>query len=71
MSPETARALALLYQAYSQLGELFDLPANGPRSAIERAWDLTDEAIQALEGPATMPQLIPREPPLARCDSTA
>lgn len=71
MSAETARALALLYQAYAQLGELFDLPANGPHSAIERAWDACDDAIQALEGPATLPRVIVREPPLSRCDSTA
>lgn len=56
-----ARALALLYEAYVLLGDLYDLASNGPHSSLERAWDACDDAIEALEGPSMLPRLIVAE----------
>jgi hypothetical protein len=45
----TVRALAMAYELHAVLGELFDLPENGPGSAAEKAWDSVDFVIDCLE----------------------
>jgi hypothetical protein len=49
MSPHETRALTLAYMLHDVLGQLFDLPENGPGSPAEQAWDLCDDIIGYLE----------------------
>ncbi len=51
MTPqEQARWLAMARELHRILGELFDLPENGPGSPVADAWDHMDVVIEALEG---------------------
>jgi hypothetical protein len=49
MSEQERRALAMAYSLHELLGDLFDLPENGPGSHVEQAWDHVDEVIASLE----------------------
>jgi hypothetical protein len=43
------RALEMAQQLYDLLGELHDLPVNGPGSCVADAWDRMDDVIGLLE----------------------
>lgn len=49
MSADHARAYAMAIELRGLLGELCDLPENGPGSAIDDAWNRMDDVVEMLE----------------------
>ncbi len=49
MSAAHARACAMAIELQPLLGELCDLPENGPGSAIDDAWNRMDDVTHMLE----------------------
>lgn len=49
ISADHARAYAIAIQLHRLLGELCDLPENGPGSAIDDAWNRMDDVLEMLE----------------------
>jgi hypothetical protein len=49
MCREANRAIAMAQMIHTILGDLFDLPENGPGSKVEAAWDHMDVVLEALE----------------------
>jgi hypothetical protein len=60
MSGLEARAVAMAYELYNLLGELFDYPEHGPGSRVERAWDAADDVVSALDPDEREPRLLVR-----------
>ena len=48
-SADHARAYAMAVELHRLLGELCDLPENGPGSAIDDAWSRMDDVVEMLE----------------------
>jgi len=49
MSADQARAYAMALELHRLLGELCDLPENGPGSALDDAWNRMDDVVEMLE----------------------
>jgi hypothetical protein len=46
---QASRAVVMAQLIHNVLGDLYDLPENGPGSKVEAAWDHMDVVLEALE----------------------
>jgi hypothetical protein len=46
---QASRAVVMAQLIHNILGDLYDLPENGPGSKVEAAWDHMDVVLEALE----------------------